>query len=220
VKSTILTRAVVVLCMLLPALAYQYYENYKQSTAKSVISSESLPEFIGDWTGRNVELTEDEKQILHTPAASQRIYVNAKTGDAVQILLVQINNTQNAHDPRFCMTGAGYRIANQKEIDVNWANSSGLTNRITSVLFEKETNRVYMYYWLQTPDDVVADMSSGFKLEGIKRALRGQSTRGIAVRVICLTNQQTGDVTTEQAGIDLWREIDGRLDILQLAKEI
>jgi len=219
-KSTIVTRAIVLLCLLLPALAYQYYENYKQSTAKAVINAESLPEFIGDWTGRNVELTEDEKQMLHTPAASQRIYINSRTGDAVQILLVQINNTQNAHDPRFCMTGAGYRIADQREIDVDWANTSGATSRVTSVLFEKETNRVYMYYWLQTPDEVIADMSSGFKLEGIKRALRGQSTRGIAVRVICLTNQRTGDVTPEQTGIDLWRKIDDGLDILKLSKEM
>lgn len=219
-KSTVATRAAVLLCLLLPALAFQYYESVRQSTAKAVIDTWSLPEFIGDWTGRSVELTEDEKQMLHTPAASQRIYINSKTGDAVQILLVQINNTQNAHDPRFCMTGVGYRIADQREIDVNWANTTGALSRVTSVLFEKETNRVYMYYWLQTPDEVIADMSSGFKMEGVKRALRGQATRGIAVRVICLTNQRTGDVTPKQAGIDLWRAIDDRLDILKLAKEI
>lgn len=219
-KSSIVTRAAVLLCLLLPALSFQYYEKVRQSTAKAVIQTESLPEFIGDWEGRIVELTEDEKQMLHTPAASQRIYINSKTGDAVQILLVQINNTQNAHDPRFCMTGVGYRIADQREVDVDWANTSRTTSRVTSVLFEKNAHRVYMYYWLQTPDEVIADMSSGFKLEGIKRALRGQATRGIAVRVICLANQRTGDVTPQKAGIDLWRAIDDKLDILKLSKEM
>lgn len=219
-KSSISLRAVVLLALLVPALAYQYFENYNQSNSKTVIDTESLPEFIGDWSGESVELTEDEKEILHTPSASQRVYVNGKTGETVQILLVQINNTQNAHDPRFCMTGAGYGISNQHETDVDWANTSKASNRVTSVLFEKETRQVSMFYWLQTPDDIVADMSSGFKLEGVKRALQGQSTRGIAVRLICLPNHMTGKVTPEQAGIELWRKIDDKLDILKLAKEI
>jgi len=217
-KSSVILRATVLLGLLAPALAYQYFENYKQQNSRTVINTKSLPEIVGNWVGRSVELTKEEKEILHTPSASQRVYVNTTTGDTVQILLVQINNTQNAHDPRFCMTGAGYGIAEQHETDVDWANTSARTSRVTSVLFEKESRQVSMFYWLQTPDEVIADMSSGFKLEGVKRALRGQSTRGIAVRLICLTNDKTGQVTPEQTGIELWRQIDDKLDILKLSK--
>ncbi len=219
-KSSIVSRAVVLMCLLVPALAFQYYESFKQSNSKVVIDPSSLPQYIGDWSGESVELTEDEKEILHTPSASQRVYTNSKTGETVQILLVQINNTQNAHDPRFCMTGAGYGISDQHEEDVDWANTSKAANRVTSVFFEKETRQVSMFYWLQTPDDVIADMSSGFKLEGVKRALKGQSTRGIAVRLICLPNQMTGEVTPAETGISLWRKIDDKLDILKLSKEM
>jgi hypothetical protein len=219
-KTTLLVRSLVVLAILIPALSYQTFLKVRTQSLKDMIFVDSLPSTLGNWQSTSVELSEDEKSMLKSPSVSQRIYFNSQTGDRVQILLLQVSNTQNAHDPRFCMTGSGYGIDSENRIQVDWANKSHTPSEISRADFRKEEEKVAMFFWLQTPDGTIADMSAGFKLEGIKRALKGESTKGVAIRVICLTRQSSVEATPVEAAIGLWRQIDDTLDVEHLAKEM
>jgi len=76
---------------------------------------------------------------------------------------------------------------------------------------------ITMFYWIQTPSGTIADMSAGFKWQGVARALRGLATKGVAVRVICLPISGRPTVPTPpDAGERLWKDLNRQVDIERL----
>ncbi len=200
-------RALVAAALLVPTAVVSGMAASRESRTRTVVADATLPATVGPWESEEVKLTDSERSMLDSPAASQRVYRNPATGDVVQILLLQVNNTQNAHDPRLCMAGSGYRDNEDRVIPSPWT-ASGRGYPVSRTEFEKGDSKVTMYYWLQTPDGSVADMSSGMKWEGIRRALTGSTVKGVAVRVIALPH--TGDLSTPTnpaVAEALWRTI-------------
>ncbi len=71
---------------------------------------DAIPLVVGDWTGEKQDY--EAKQLDRTGAfaAAQRVYRNAKTNDAVSVLVLAGPATDiGAHDPNRCYAGAGYR---------------------------------------------------------------------------------------------------------------
>lgn len=166
----------------------------------------TLPEVVGEWTGEEVPLTDRELSILQSPVASQRMYT-APGGDTVQVLLVQVDNTQNAHDPRLCMDGSGYTETSTSEEAAPWS-WSGPRNAVSHSVFSRDGRAREMDYWLATPRGNVPNMSAGLKFEGLKRALRGEPTQGIAVRLLTHPNAFDPSVMTPPARARaLWEKI-------------
>lgn len=172
----------------------------------AVVTENTLPEVVGEWNGVSIPLTDRELSILHAPSASQRMY-SAPGGDTVQVLLVQVDNTQNAHDPRLCMDGSGYAETASAEEPAPWS-LSGARNEVSHSVFSRDGRERDMYYWMATPRGNVANMSMGLKMEGLKRALRGEPTKGIAIRVLTCPNafDPTRTTSPERARA-LWTEI-------------
>jgi EpsI family protein len=215
--SSAIWRYVVVLALLMPAVLLRANLGLGTSKGPVVISETTLPPSAGDWHGSNVPLTDDELSLLQSPAAAQKVYVNGATGDVVQVLLLQVDNTQNAHDPRICMRGSGYELTSLNEEDATWVGKSERPYRVSRAVFSKEGLNITMFYWVQTPSGTIADMSAGFKWAGVVRALRGLSTKGVAVRVICLpANAQRRIPTAPGVAGRLWRELNESVDIERL----
>lgn len=71
---------------------------------------DAIPMAVGDWTGERQEY--DAKQMDRTKsfAAASRVYRNAKTNEAISVLILAGPATDiGAHDPNRCYAGAGYR---------------------------------------------------------------------------------------------------------------
>ncbi|MCB8932014.1 MAG: EpsI family protein [Fimbriimonadaceae bacterium] len=178
---------------------------------------DTLPEVVGEWVGVDAPLTDRELSILQSPVASQRMYT-APNGDTVQVLLVQVDNTQNAHDPRLCMDGSGYTETSTFEEAAPWS-WSGSRNRVSHSVFSRDGRDREMDYWLATPNGNVPNMSAGLKLEGLKRALRGESTQGIAVRLLTHPNAYDPSVMTSPARArELWAQIDRQVGFERLVR--
>lgn len=214
-KGSVLWRYVVVLALLLPAVALKAIGSFG-GDPPVVVKEQSLPDQAG-WSAETRRLTDEESSMLQSPAWSQKIYTNYTTGDRVQVLLLQVNNTQNAHDPTFCMTGDGYDMARSEETEATWVGRSQKPYRVSRSLFTKAGLDVTMFYWIQTPTGTIPDMSAGFKFGGLMRALRGESTKGVAVRVICLP-RGTGEPTPSEVGAKLWRSLNESVDIEQMVR--
>lgn len=204
-------RAFLVALLFLPAAIVSSMSVVRDLGAKTVIKEDTLPEVVGEWSGELSPLNDAELSMLHSPAASQRIYLNRLTGEQVQVLVLQVNNTQNAHDPRLCMAGSGFRLASEAIEPSPWKTAEGGYD-VSRASFEKEGTGITMYYWMRTASGSVPNMSVGLKLEGLKQALRFQPVRGIAVRVISLPNRfeptKSGDPA---AASKLWQEIEQQI---------
>ena len=182
--------------------------------AKTVISEATLPATFGAWTSRSEPLTDAELNVLQSPAASQRIYTNALTGDTVQILLIQVENTQSAHDPRLCMNGTGFVEVETREEAASWAGG-----RVSHSVFQDQEESLDMYYWMSTSKGTVANMSVGLKWEGFVRALRGEPTQGIAVRLIGRPNLYRPSESASPTAIQaLWSTLRAKTDFDRLLK--
>jgi EpsI family protein len=189
-----------------------------QLSNRIVVNPSSLPQVSG-WTSQDVPLTQAELSMLDSPASSQKIYTD-EAGDTVQILVLQVNDTQNAHDPKLCMVGSGYANPEDRIVKAPWSDGGKQTQQVSRALFTKDQSTVTMYYWLQTPSGTIADLSAGFKWEGIKRALTGSAIRGIAVRVIALPNGHTDQATDPKVAEDLWKTISAQVHFDRLVADI
>ncbi len=214
-KVSLLWRYVIVGLLLLPAVFLGAATGFGFGEAKVVVFSSSLPAEVGRWQGIDLALKEDELSMLQSPSSSQKVYTDMTNGERVQVLLLQVNNTQNAHDPKICMRGSGYDLVSEEEIEAPWVGNAGRSYKITRAVFKRDSSEVTMFYWIQTSSGTIADMSSGLKLTGIVRAMKGQATRGVAVRIVCLP--VGGQVATPaESGERLWSELNRSLDIERL----
>jgi hypothetical protein len=206
---------VVLLC--LPMAVYSGMSLRHDILRKIVVKADTLPATIDSWTGQELPLTEAELSMLDSPASCQRIYTDT-AGDRVQVLVLQVNDSQNAHDPKLCMAGSGYRNPVDEVVPAPWA-KPGQDSKISKAIFTKNDQNVTMYYWLQTSSGNITDMSGGFKVAAIFRALTGSSLHGIAVRVIGLEND-SGSVTDPSTAAHLWSAISQRVDFNNLVSQL
>lgn len=214
-------RVAVVLLLLVPATMVSVRQDLVEKAIPVVILADTLPETIGPWKGESIPLSDAEKSILDSPSASQRMYHNQMTGDAVQILLLQVNNTQNAHDPRLCMAGTGYQLASETRVRQDWVAPALGSQPVSRAVFTKDRQTATMYYWLQTSKETIPDMSAGLKLEGIMKALRGEPTKALALRVITLPNMfdQTQE-SSEANAVELWKQITSSVNLDALVRKM
>lgn len=217
--KTIYGRIAIVGLLIAPAVYATVATARANFSGKSLIAETTLPERIGTWTGSLEPLTDTEKNILHTPAASQRIYVDQVTGNVAQILIIQIENTQNAHDPRLCMAGSGYVETSSKEEAAPWV-GPGPRNLVSHSVFSKEGENLHMYYWMSTKNGTIANMSTGLKLEGMWRAISGEPTKGFAIRVLGRPNRfNESESPAPEVLQKLWRQISERIRLEDLVKQ-
>jgi EpsI family protein len=209
-------RLILAALICLPMAVYSTVALQRQLQRKVVVDSHTLPTAIGDWTSEELPLTDAELSMLDAPASCQRLYTDP-AGDRVQVLVLQVNDSQNAHDPKLCMSGSGYQVAEDKAVLPPWAN--GGSSMVSKALFTKGAERVTMYYWLQTSNGTITDMSGGFKLQAVLKALTGTTFRGIAVRVIGLETGP-GAATDPAVAAQLWSSISKQVDFDKLVSEL
>jgi EpsI family protein len=214
-RMTLMWRYVVLGLLLLPAVYLKAHEGLWGGEPKIVVFASTLPGQVGAWEGESMPLTEDEESLLQSPASAQKVYSNALTRERVQVLLLQVNNTQNAHDPKICMRGSGYDLESEKEVVAPWVGKSGKPYPVTRAVFRKGQLTITMYYWIQTSTGTIADMSTGLKWAGVVRAFGGQSTKGVAVRVVCLPFADNLP-TRPEAGEQLWKDLNQSIDLEKL----
>jgi EpsI family protein len=220
VRRGLASRVLIAAAILVPSAVVSLMAENREFHSKVVVTEATLPDKVGTWDSQSVPLTDSERSMLDSPAASQRVYNNAATGDQVQIMVLQVNNTQNAHDPKLCMAGSGFTLDSEKVQMCPWASGSA-AYPISWADFEKGDAHITMYYWLQTAGGSIANMSGGLKLEGLRKALMGSTVKGVAVRVIALPNRlQQSAPTDPKVAAALWETIAKRIQFDKLVARL
>ena len=76
---------------------------------------ENVPASIGDWTSRDLEVSEQVQMIAGSQGMLSRVYTHRPTGSTVNILIVCGRpGPVSEHPPTVCFTSSGFRLAEKE----------------------------------------------------------------------------------------------------------
>lgn len=87
-----------------------------------------LPEFIGEWYGNDLQVTDRERQVLGQETEfARKAYANGR-GDEIQISIVLGGQDMNTsiHRPERCLPAQGWTVTNSKALTVRVPNYGGI----------------------------------------------------------------------------------------------
>jgi hypothetical protein len=86
-----------------PPVAAAYHERLREVAMQ-------IPSHIGDWMGTDTEVPPAAVEMLHPNVIVSRKYLNIRTGESVQFLLVQVQDARDilGHYPPVCYRGQGW----------------------------------------------------------------------------------------------------------------
>ena len=90
-------------------------------------AAERIPMVIGDWKGEDHEVTRGAVALLRPNVILQRLYKNSRTGQQVNLLVVQCKDARDmgGHNPPNCYPAQGWSIAGVRDVNFEIAASGG-----------------------------------------------------------------------------------------------
>ncbi len=126
-----------------------YLKDYQQ---QDNVTIHQFPKEIGDWTAKEIAITEDEYDILETRNVFVRQYTHQKDQREVFLLLVYSqNNRKVSHPPEICYTGSGATILSNVPAFLE-IGSKNLQIRANKILLERGNIEQLMFYWFKIGD--------------------------------------------------------------------
>ena len=142
-----------------------------------------FPTQLGEWTGTDVTISDDARQVLGPGDFLERVYSNPSAG-AVDLFLAYFPSQRSGdtiHSPKNCLPGAGWTPVQSGRIRIPWGNGGRLVaNRY---ILAKGLDREVVLYWYQSHGRAVAS-EYWAKYYLIEDAIRLNRTDGALVRVI------------------------------------
>ena len=111
-KKTIGYISLVALLSITCLLSLNLY--FKQRTAHDKVNIGLFPHTMGDWKGRDLEMTEKEYRILETRNILLREYTNSLNEELVLFIVYSETNRSVFHPPEVCLIGSGIEIVDKK----------------------------------------------------------------------------------------------------------
>ncbi len=144
----------------------------------------AFPAQLGGWTGTDVTIPDDARQVLGPGDFLERVYANPSAGGEVDLFLAYFPSQRSGdtiHSPKNCLPGAGWTPAQSNVIHIPWGNGKQIVaNRY---ILTKGLDREVVLYWYQSHGRAVAS-EYWAKYYLIEDAIRLNRTDGALVRVI------------------------------------
>jgi len=135
---------VVAIVLIIVALAANTPQKFDKSAETQITA---FPKVIGNWQGRDLELSAREYEILETKNLFSRDYVNSQTGDTVNLYIIySADNRRALHPPEVCYSGGGSTILEKSVVPIS---SSLMVNKFT---IENKNKRQLVVYWYKAPN--------------------------------------------------------------------
>lgn len=172
----------------------------KQLFFQPVGVSMELPETVGNWFGRTIEVSELERQVLGKETEfARKTYENISTGDEVQVSIVLAGQDMNTgiHRPERCLPAQGWTIANKSSVLVPL---EGRPPQPATRLYDLKTLSsaegkpgliVYnlQYYWFAGHTDVTSSHYERTYIDMRDRLIGGYNQRWAYVTVAATITQ-------------------------------
>ncbi len=144
-----------------------------------------LPTQIGDWTGSDMPISQEELDILGPGEYLMRYYENASQPEPPITLYIPFFPTQKAgdtiHSPDHCLLGAGWFPISRERIQLTRPDGSSIP--VNRYVVTKSGDRQLVLYWFQAHGRVVASEWSA-KYFLISDSIRMNRSDGGMVRLM------------------------------------
>ena len=145
----------------------------------------TLPEIIGDFTGRDEPVDERVLTVTRVDAMLNRVYRN-HLGDTVVVNLGVWTRYDMGipHKPDLCYPSAGWEVVSRRLLDVPVGGQESKT--IKQFVFQRGTSRIAVAFWAQIGDHTITDSEQIRELR--QRARVTGESMGSLVKVMLHTD--------------------------------
>ncbi|MCK4810367.1 MAG: EpsI family protein [Candidatus Omnitrophica bacterium] len=155
-------------------------ERRKVST-HSLADFGKLPFEIGNWQGKNLDVSQDVYEILETEDILIRQYKD-KEGDSLTLAIVYSGNRRETfHPPEICYLGGGTKLLEKTQEKIPLDNANSLkTNKL--VMKTAKGGIIKAWYWFVAGDRFISNyylQQVYFLLDAIK----GKELKGALIRI-------------------------------------
>jgi EpsI family protein len=172
----------------------------------------SFPVNIAGWSGRNLQLSAGELEVLGPGQFMMRDYVNP-AGDFFINLFVAFFPSQRSgdtiHSPKNCIPGSGWVPIEAGHISVARADGTPIT--INRYIVAKGANKSLVLYWYQSQGRVTAS-EYWAKIFLVTGAIHRNRTDGALVRVVVPIIGTSGEQEAQTRGVWFVQQILPLLD--------
>ena len=105
---------VILIFLLLVASVFSIKLFFQQRKAQDKLDIRDFPYKIGNWRGKDLEVSEKEYEILETRNLISREYVNPSGERLFLFIIYSETNRAVFHPPEVCMMGSGLKIVDKK----------------------------------------------------------------------------------------------------------
>ncbi len=140
-KNTFGYIAIILLLALTSFFALNLFFQEKSSHDKLYISI--FPYRVGEWSGKDVEVTEKEYQILETRNLILREYTNSSGDKLFAFIIYSETNRSVFHPPEVCLIGSGVEIVDKNTEEMRGDKYDFLTNKL--YLKKDNTKELVLY---------------------------------------------------------------------------
>lgn len=148
-----------------------YFNNY---AAPDTVNIHVFPMVIGDWTAKELPISEYDYGILETHNAFTRMYTHK---DGKQVMLYMIYSQHNrkvAHPPEICYTGGGATIISKYPYKISDGKNALLT--VNRVIIDNDAYQQIMYYCFKIGNSYTPSYWKQQALIGLKTLLHKPSS--------------------------------------------
>jgi EpsI family protein len=173
----------IVLALLLGAAAFLHSRS-RPETLPPHRDLDAFPIQLGDWTGRQIYIADDIRQILGNGDFLQRIYTRSANEPAVEFFLAYFPSQRTGstiHSPKNCLPGSGWEPLESSHTALPGPGGKSIVaNRY---VLQKGGRRLLVLYWYQSQGRAVAS-EYWAKFYLVVDTIRHNRSDGALVRVI------------------------------------
>ena len=116
---------------------------FQEKISQDKLGIHVFPYAVGEWTGKDLEVTEKEYDILETRNLIVREYVNPE-GEKISLFIVYSETNRSVfHPPEVCLIGSGIEIADKRVEEID---SDEYRFSVNKLYTQKNDNRGMVLY--------------------------------------------------------------------------
>jgi len=151
----------------------------REKTSHDKVDIRVFPYTIGEWKGKDIEVTEWEYKLLETRNLISREYVNPSNNKIWLFIIYSETNRSVFHPPEMCLLGTGFNMVSKTKEDIDSRSHKISANKL---YLEKDNHKELTLYCYKAGNLY----TSNFYLQQaylIAHQIFGRSLAGATIRV-------------------------------------
>ncbi len=170
----------VILLMFLFAITVSWRLYFKDYHQRDTVSVHNFPLQIGDWTGQEIPIKDEDYAVLETRNAFVRKYTDSTGREVFLYVVYSQDNRKVAHPPEICYTGGGAAVLSNKPAVLKIGPDRSIV--ANKLLIEQGKVEQILFYWFKVGNDFTPSYWKQQLLFSVKHLL-GQPSSSALIRL-------------------------------------